>query len=53
MLNHPTLDKLQQLKFTGMATALVEQMNSTDIDTLDFDERLGLLVVNDRRYGSN
>ena len=25
MLTHPTLDKLQRLKFTGMATALAEQ----------------------------
>ena len=44
MLTHPTLDKLQALKFTGMATALAEQMNSPDIDALSFEERLGLLV---------
>lgn len=44
MLTHPTLEKLQQLKFTGMIAALSEQINTTDIDQLTFDERLGLLV---------
>lgn len=44
MLTHPTLDKLQALKFTGMATALAEQMAMPDIDELAFEERLGLLV---------
>lgn len=44
MLTHPTLEKLQQLKFTGMVTALSEQINTTDIDQLTFEERLGLLV---------
>ena len=32
MLTHPTLDKLQALKFTGMATALAEQIAMPDID---------------------
>ncbi|MFK7955744.1 MAG: IS21-like element helper ATPase IstB [Lysobacterales bacterium] len=44
MLQHPTLDKLKQLKFTGMARALKEQIDSPDIDAMDFHERLGLLV---------
>lgn len=44
MLNHPTLDKLQRLKFTGMATALAEQMKTPDIEELAFEERLGFLV---------
>ncbi|MBT3404376.1 MAG: ATP-binding protein [Gammaproteobacteria bacterium] len=44
MLTHPILEKLQQLKFTGMIAALSEQINTTDIDQLTFDERLGLLV---------
>lgn len=44
MLTHPTLEKLQQLKFTGMVAALSEQINTTDIDQLTFEERLGLLV---------
>ena len=44
MLTHPTLDKLRTLKCTGMAAALSEQMTLPDIDTLTFEERLGLLV---------
>ena len=44
MLNHPTLDKLQDLRFTGMAKALTEQMALPDIEDLSFEERLGLLV---------
>lgn len=44
MLTHPTLDKLQILRFYGMLKALQEQMQMTDIDQLAFEERLGLLV---------
>ena len=44
MLNHPTLDKLHELRFTGMVKALTEQMALPDIDELSFEERLGLLV---------
>jgi len=44
MLNHPTLDKLQALRFVGMAKALSEQMAVSDIEELSFEERLGLLI---------
>ncbi len=44
MLHHPTLEKLNQLKFTGMSTALSEQQSQTNIEQLSFEERLGLLV---------
>lgn len=44
MLNHPTLDKLHALKFTGMARALNEQMDQPEIEQLSFEQRLGLLV---------
>lgn len=44
MLNHPTLDKLEALRFAGMARALREQMRSPEMDKLDFLERLGLLI---------
>jgi len=44
MLKHPTLDKLQQLRLFGMYQALCEQMNLPEIDSLSFEERLGLLV---------
>ena len=44
MLQHPTLEKLTTLKFTGMLKALTEQMRLPDIEQLSFEERLGLLV---------
>jgi len=53
MLNHPTLEKLHQLKFTGMATALAEQNDSTEIQALSFEERLGLLVDRELTYRDN
>jgi hypothetical protein len=44
MMKRPTLDKLQSLKLTDMATALSKQATMPDIDELNFYERLGLLV---------
>ena len=44
MLTHPTLDKLQTLKLSGMYHALVEQLQMSDIAALTFEERFGLLV---------
>ena len=44
MLTHPTLDKLQTLKLSGMYQALVEQLQMSDITALSFEERFGLLV---------
>lgn len=44
MLVHPTLDKLESLRLTGMAKAFKEQMEMTDISDITFEERLGLLV---------
>ena len=44
MLIHPTTDKLQTLKLTGMVKALDEQHAMADIDELNFEARLGLLV---------
>lgn len=44
MLTHPTLEKLQQLKLTGMVQALIEQLKMPEITELSFDERFGLLV---------
>jgi len=50
MLHHPTLDKLHSLKLPGMATALLQQRDSTEIDALSFEERLGLLVDREMTY---
>jgi DNA replication protein DnaC len=44
MLTHPITDKLQQLKFYGMLSALEEQMQMADIEKLTFEDRLALLV---------
>ena len=44
MLNHPTLEKLQTLRLSGMYKALTEQMAMADSETLGFEERLGLLA---------
>ena len=44
MLPHPTLDKLQTLRLHGMLKALHEQSKAPGIDSLSFEERLGLLV---------
>ena len=44
MLPHPTLDKLQTLRLHGMLKAFAEQLKTPDIDSLSFEERLGLLV---------
>jgi len=44
MLTHPTMEKLQTLKLTGMLKALTEQQQMPEIDSLGFEERLGLLI---------
>lgn len=44
MLNNQTLDKLRQLKLSGMAESLESQLNQPDLQTLSFEERIGLMV---------
>jgi len=44
MLTHPTLEKLQTLRLSGMRKALSEQQQMPQIDSLGFEERLGLLI---------
>ncbi len=44
MLNHPTYERLTQLRLHGMAKALTEQTQTPDVQALSFEERLGLLV---------
>ena len=53
MLTHPTLDKLQTLRLTGMYQALIEQRQVPDIAALTFEERLGLLVDRERTEREN
>ena len=42
MMYHPTLEKLKQLKLTGMLHALHEQAAIPDVQAMPFEERLGL-----------
>lgn len=44
MLIHPTMEKLRELKLNGMMKALQQQQQIPDINTLSFEDRLGLLV---------
>ncbi len=44
MLTHPTREKLQALRLSGMLKALEEQQRIPDISDLGFEERLGLLI---------
>jgi len=44
MLNHPTLEKMYQLRLHGMAKAFKEQIAQPEADGLPFTDRLALLV---------
>jgi len=44
MLHHPTLEKLQRLRLSGMSKALAEQTAQQEVAALGFEERLGLLA---------
>jgi len=44
MLTHPTLEILKGMRLVGMASALEDQLQTSEIQSLSFDERLGLLV---------
>ena len=50
---HPTLDKLNTLRLTGMAKALNEQLQLPDSEQLTFEERLGLLVDREQSEREN
>ena len=44
MITHPNLDKLRDLRLSGMAEALQELLNAPETQALDFHERLSLLI---------
>jgi DNA replication protein DnaC len=44
MLVHQTIDRLHELRLTGMAAALEEQAGMPQTHDLDFDDRLALLI---------
>ncbi len=44
MLTHPTLEKLKTMRLTGMVHGFEDQQQTPEIESLSFEERLGLLV---------
>jgi len=44
MLNQPTIEKLHNMKLHGMADAFREQLETTELSQLSFEERFALLV---------
>ena len=53
MLIHPIIDQLKSLRLNGMAIAFEEQMQMPDIESLSFEERLGLMVDRETSYREN
>ncbi len=53
MLSNQTINRLHQMKLTGMAQALVDQMEKTGFNDYSFEERLGLLVEYEWTYRQN
>ena len=54
MLNQETINKLKNMKLTGMVDALQQQDSTSSYQELGFDERLALLVdweYNRRQHG--
>ena len=48
LLHHPTTDHLRELGLVGMARALEEMRRQPDSATLDFEDRLALMVDRER-----
>ena len=48
MLNQQTINKLHELRLTGMAEAFADQLKQPDMERLSFEERFGLIV--DRQW---
>jgi DNA replication protein DnaC len=53
MLLHPTIESLKALRLFGMVRALEEQQQTTQWNDLMFEERLGLLVDQERLEQEN
>jgi DNA replication protein DnaC len=53
MLTYPTVEKLKEMRLKGMASAYEDQMETQDIASLCFDERLGLLVDREQTERDN
>lgn len=44
MIEHPVMTKLRNLKLQGMTAGLADQLRTPEVDSLTFEERLGLLL---------
>ncbi len=53
MLNHPTIEKLKEMRLLGMASAFEDQLQTPDIGELSFEERLGFLVDREQTHRDN
>jgi len=53
MLIHPIIDQLKSLRLNGMALTLEEHIQMPDIQSLSFEERLGLMVDRETTYREN
>ncbi|MGQ0560360.1 MAG: IS21-like element helper ATPase IstB [Gemmatimonadota bacterium] len=53
MLLQPTIERLRELRLLGMATALEEQTLMPDLQSVSFEDRLGLLVEREHTQREN
>jgi DNA replication protein DnaC len=53
MMIHPTLERLHELRLSGMAAALEEQLQSSAASELSFEERLALLLEREISFRDN
>lgn len=53
MMTQDTINKLQQMKLTGMANGFSEQLMSSNAIHLSFEERFGMLVDQEFTYRDN
>ena len=52
MLTQPLLHQLNELRLTGMAAALEQQLATSDASPLSFEDRLGLLIQHELSHRS-
>lgn len=53
MILHETLEKMRAMKLYGFASALEQQMSQTEVVSLSFEDRLGLLVDQEWSWREN
>jgi len=53
MLTSPTLEKLKEMRLLGMAGALADQLQTPEVASLGFEERLGLMIDREQTERDN